>query len=130
MDDLPLTYACHCLDCQSWSGSAFGLHAMVPESSITLQGNASHFRLPVGVESMPSDHIGCASCFTRIANRNSAVPEMLVLRVGTLERSNEVAPAAHIWTKRKQAWIRIEADVPSFDETPTPQAFAAALAVQ
>ncbi|WP_349681622.1 hypothetical protein [Pseudomonas sp. UBA6323] len=25
----PVVYACHCLHCQRWSGSAFGLHALL-----------------------------------------------------------------------------------------------------
>ena len=32
LDDLPLTYACHCTDCQTWSGSAFSQQVLVPEA--------------------------------------------------------------------------------------------------
>ncbi|MEE2951884.1 MAG: GFA family protein [Pseudomonadota bacterium] len=127
-DGLPLTYACHCLDCQTWSGSAFALHAMIPEGSITISGEARRLRLPVGAEAMPSEHIGCAACLTRIANSNDALPGFLVLRVGTLDRSSEVTPAAHIWVSRAQPWVSIGKDVPCFGETPTPEAFASAIA--
>lgn len=128
MDELPLTYACHCLDCQTWSGSAFVLHAMVPEASIAMAGDVSQLRLPEGAEMMPSEHIGCACCFTRIGNRNRALPGMLVLRIGTLDRSSEASPAVHIWTKRKQAWIALTEGTPAFAQSPTPQEFAAAVA--
>jgi len=43
-DALPPSYACHCRDCQTWSGSAFALHAMVPESLLTLDPGAHRFR--------------------------------------------------------------------------------------
>ncbi len=33
-DKLPNTYACHCLDCQTWSGSAFSLQFIVPEDAL------------------------------------------------------------------------------------------------
>ena len=126
--DLPLTYACHCIDCQTWSGSAFALHAIVAEDALTISDSGHAFRLPEGQEAMPSEHIGCAACLTRIANRNPALPGFLVLRVGTLDRSSEVAPALHIWTRQKQPWLTIEEDTPGFEVSPTPQEFAAALA--
>ena len=34
LDTLPLTYACHCLDCQTWSGSAFSQQTFVPEAAL------------------------------------------------------------------------------------------------
>lgn len=126
-DSVPLTYACHCLDCQTWSGSAFALHAMIPEGAIAISGEVNRYRLPAGSEAMPSEHIGCAACLTRIANTNEAIPGLVVLRVGTLDRSSEVVPAAHIWVSRAQPWIVIGQEIPRFDKTPTPEAFVAAL---
>ncbi|WP_234031153.1 GFA family protein [Alteriqipengyuania lutimaris] len=124
---MPLSYACHCADCQTWSGSAFALHAIVVDDALTIGDHVHVFRLPEGQESMPSDHFGCASCLTRVANRNPALPGMLVLRVDTLDRSGDVAPAIHIWTRSKQPWLKIGADTPSFETSLTPQEFAAAL---
>jgi hypothetical protein len=126
-DGLPLSYACHCLDCQTWSGSAFVLHAMVPEEALEIPGKPVRLRLPGGIEAMPSEHIGCERCLTRIANTNRAIPGMAVLKMGTLDRSNEVVPAAHIWVSRAQPWIVFEGDAPCFDGTPSPQAFADAV---
>src|SRR5690606_22021433 len=37
-EDLPQTYACHCLDCQSWSGGAFSLNALLLADSLTVEG--------------------------------------------------------------------------------------------
>ena len=38
------------------------------------------------------------------------------LDAGTLDRSDELDCAAHIWIKRKQAWITIPEGVPSGEE--------------
>lgn len=126
VEALPLSYACHCRDCQTWSGSGFALHAMLPESLFTLSGAFHQFQLE-GVEAMLSDHVGCAACSTRIANRNGAIPNMIILRAGTLDRSDELVPAVHIWTKRKQAWLAIPQDSAAFEESPTPEQFATAI---
>ena len=127
LDTLPLVYACHCRDCQTWSGSAFALHAMLPEAILSLDPGVHRFRLD-DVEQMPSEHLGCARCMTRIANRNSAVPGMIILRAGTLDRSNEVVPAVHIWTSSAQPWVTLPDKAPAFEKTPTPAQFQVALA--
>jgi hypothetical protein len=127
LDDLPLSYACHCRDCQTWSGSAFAVHSMISEPLLKIASEAVRFQL-AGLESTAPEHIGCATCFTRIANSNSAVPGLLILRAGTLDRSDEIVPVVHIWTKRKQPWIAIPDDIPIFEESPSPEAFAATIA--
>jgi hypothetical protein len=126
LEALPAVYACHCRDCQTWSGSAFALHAMLSEERLTLHQDADRFRVDE-VERMRSEHLGCARCMTRIANRNNAVPGMMILRAGTLERSDEIVPVAHIWTRRAQPWVVLPDDVSTFEETPTPEQFQAAL---
>lgn len=127
LDALTLVYACHCRDCQTWSGSAFALHAMLPETLLSLDPGAHRFHLD-DVEQMPSEHLGCARCMTRIANRNSAVPGMIILRAGTLDRSDEIVPAVHIWTSSAQPWVMLPDKAPAFEKTPTPAQFQAALA--
>lgn len=127
LDVLPLVYACHCRDCQTFSGSAFALHAMLPEDLLALDQEAHCFRGDE-VEQMPSEHLGCARCMTRIANRNSAVPGMIILRAGTMERSDEIVPVAHIWTRRAQPWVALPDGTPAFEEAPTPEQFQAVLA--
>ena len=69
----------------------------------------------------------CATCHTRIYNTNSARPGLAVVRAGTLDDSDKLEVVAHIWTKRKQAWVIIPPGVPCWDETPPPAEFMAAL---
>jgi hypothetical protein len=120
-EKLPAVYACHCLDCQTWSGSAFAEHALMPEDAIAVDGTTTVYRH--GGEEGGSEQVVCETCFTRIYNRNSAVPGMVVLRAGTLAASDRIAPVAHIWTMRKQPWLVIPDDVPTWPGTPSPQEF-------
>lgn len=126
-DALPLSYACHCKDCQTWSGSAFAVHSMVPEGSFKVSDGAFRFKLP-GLEEADSTHLGCSACLTRIANTNDALPGMMILRAGTLERSSEILPAAHIWTSRRQAWVVLPEGTPTFENTPSAEDFGSAVA--
>ncbi|WP_172149491.1 GFA family protein [Pseudomonas tumuqii] len=124
-DNLPPSYACHCLNCQTTSGSAFGLHALLPEDALQITGELSDYRYEGTHQA--SHHRLCAHCHTRIYNTTSAAPGMLVLRAGTLHNSAEIEPIAHIWVKRKQPWLQLDEGCPSWPESPTPEAFAQAM---
>ncbi|MHC6227405.1 GFA family protein [Pseudomonas sp. X10] len=66
-------------------------------------------------------------CHTRLFNTTSAAPGLLVLRAGTLMQAADLVPAAHIWTRSKQAWMPLPDGIPSWPQSPTPEQFATAL---
>lgn len=115
LDELPLTYACHCRDCQTWSGSAFSQQTFLPQEALSVSGPLVVYEL-----TSPSGRIStqrmCGVCHTRIFNSNSARPGIVVVRAGTLDRSDELDVVAHIWVKRKQAWLQLPAGVPAWAE--------------
>ena len=124
-DDQVQVYACHCLSCQTRSGSAFAEHAMISASAFACKGaTVSYSRKANGTD---VEEVFCSSCRTRIYNRNSLLPDMIFLRAGTLSTSQLLTPIAHLWIKRMQPWIAIPEGVPSFEESPTPEEFAAAV---
>ena len=124
---LPNVYACHCKDCQTWSGSAFSLQFVVPESALEVTGDPALFELTTPDGTRTSRQRACPVCFTRVYNTNSARPGLAVVRAGTLDRSNELKIVAHIWTKRKLAGIDIPAGIPTWPEAAPPADFIAAL---
>ncbi|WP_407297533.1 GFA family protein [Stutzerimonas zhaodongensis] len=124
-EELPAVYACHCLDCQRWNSSAFGLHALLPEAALSITGPVTEYTH--AHERIQSTHYLCSHCHTRLYNKTTAAPGMIVLRAGTLDMSESIEPAAHIWTRRKQAWLTLPDDVPSWPESPSPQDFMQAI---
>jgi hypothetical protein len=115
LDALPRTYACHCRDCQTWSGSAFSQQTFLPEESLSVTSPLDVYELtsPSGRTSIQRM---CAVCHTRVYNSNSARPGVVVVRVGTLDRSDELDVVAHIWVKRKQPWLKLLEEVPAWSE--------------
>lgn len=113
--ELPRTYACHCRDCQTWSGSAFSQQTFLPQEALAVSGPLVVYEL-----TSPSGRIStqrlCGVCHARVFNSNSARPGSVTLRAGTLDRSDELEVAAHIWVKRKQPWLSLPADVPAWPE--------------
>jgi hypothetical protein len=127
LDMFPNAYACHCLDCQTWSGSAFSTQVLLSEDQLTVTGEPALFELTSPDGQRISRQRACPVCFTRVYNTNSARPGMAGLRAGTLDRSNELTLVAHIWTKRKLGGIDIPDGVPSWEEGAPPTEFMAAL---
>ncbi|MGB3123921.1 MAG: GFA family protein [Pseudomonas sp.] len=125
VDALPAIYACHCAHCQTWSGSAFALHALLPAQALQVVGPVTHYAYDV--DGQRAEHQLCERCHTRISNTTTAAPGLRVLRVGTLDDSPALQPVAHIWVTRKQPWLSLPDDVPSWPYSPTPEAFAQAL---
>lgn len=117
LDKMPSVYCCHCLACQSGSGTAFSQQAIVPQGAIEAVGPIldHRFTRPDGT---PSHHRLCGECYTRLWSTSATFPDLALLRAGTLDRSQELVPRAHMWTKRKQAWIAIPDEVPQWPETP------------
>jgi len=126
-DRLPNVYACHCRDCQTWSGSAFSVQFIVPEDRFEVTGEPALFELASPASGRTSRQRACPVCFTRVFNTNSARPGLAVVRAGTLDRSDELEIVAHIWARRKLAGIDIPESTPSWPEGAPPADFIAAL---
>jgi hypothetical protein len=126
-EKLPSVYACHCRDCQTWSGSAFSLQFIVPEGQLAVTGEPAIYERTSPESGRTSRQRACPTCFTRVFNTNNARPGLAVVRAGTLDRSDELNIVAHIWTKRKVGGIVIPDDAPSWPESAPPADFAAAL---
>lgn len=68
-------YACHCLNCQKRSGSAFALHTMLPAAVLDCEGQTvSRERSSNGIL---FEELFCEMCLCRLFNRNDALPGML-----------------------------------------------------
>ncbi|MBA4040657.1 MAG: aldehyde-activating protein [Sphingobium sp.] len=119
-------YACHCTLCQSRTGSAFSEHMMFARQDLEITGelDKGDYVQPSGAGSAIW---GCALCKTRIFSENNTRPGFGTLRCGTLDRSAELVPAAHIWVGSKQPWITLPPDAKVMDEQPRSMAEWAAL---
>ena len=111
------TYACHCKDCQTRTGSAFGLQLAVLAGDLTIDGEViegSHVQ-PSGATARI---IACCQCPTRLYTTNDRRPRIVNLRAGTLDNSTSLVPGFHLWVSSKQPWIVIPDDVPALETQP------------
>jgi hypothetical protein len=127
LDQLPSVYCCHCRDCQTWSGTAFVEQAVIAEGTLRITQGVPVEHPFLSASGVTSRQKACGDCFTRLYTVNPTRPGVLTLRAGTLDRSEELRPALHIWTKRMQPWIALSNDLPAFAENAPVDDFAAIL---
>ncbi len=115
------SYACHCTDCQTRSGSAFGIQQSVLTIDLKVDGP-----LIRGEHVQPSGAVAgifaCEQCLTRIYTDNDRRPGIVNLRAGTLDDSRDLVPAAHLWTASKLEWVVIPEDAINLAQQPMDQA--------
>ena len=71
VEKLPNAYACHCRDCQTWSGSAFSLQFIVPENALDVTGEPQLYELTSPQSGRTSYQRGCPVCLTRVYTRTA-----------------------------------------------------------
>lgn len=125
IEAIPLAYACHCLQCQTWSGSAFSEQLLLREDQVSVGGPVVRYDLTT--EDRTSHQRMCGTCHTRLYNTNTRRPGIAVIRAGTLDDSHRIQVAAHIWVKRKQPWLALPEGAPAWPEGAPPAELAAAL---
>jgi hypothetical protein len=106
------THACHCLDCQRKTGTAFAMTTIVLREDLVI----THGTLSAAPRSPRSTAYACAACETTIYVASTRFPATVTLKPGTLDDAAIAAPQAHIWVRRKQAWLTLPDDVPQFYE--------------
>ena len=110
-------YACHCRDCQTRSGSAAMVNLHIDLGQLELVGELIEAQVAKPDGSSVTQH-ACPSCLTRIYSSSVSRAGAGILRAGTLDASNELQPAVHLWTSRKQPWLTIEGGAATFETQP------------
>ncbi len=114
---------CHCRDCQHQSGSAFIAAMRVP---------AAGFRITSGEPKLfvrPSDAGNevtlafCGECGSPLFIRVSARPDIVGLRVGSLDDPSAFRPEADIFVKSAQPWDYLNPELPKHPTYPPGRAY-------
>jgi hypothetical protein len=109
-------YYCHCSRCRKASGTAFGTNAIAAARDfILVQGEESlkKFSTPAGV-----NRYFCANCGSPLLSSRDSVPDVVRVRIGTLDTPLDQPPSAHIFVGSKAAWWEIRDQLPQHAERP------------
>jgi hypothetical protein len=113
--DPMFVHCCHCRDCQSQTGTAFALNAIVEAVQVTLlSGQPEAVTMPTD-SGRPHDIYRCPDCKTAVWSDYGRRKIMLFVRVGTLDDRETIVPDVHIFTRSKLPWVRLPEGARAFE---------------
>ena len=101
-----VVYCCHCTDCQRQSSSAFGVSVWFPASEFKLLQGELSFWNTLSEAGNTKICSFCSNCGARIYHAFDDDTDTLSVKGGTLDRISELKPAAHIWIRSAQPWVK------------------------
>ncbi len=103
---------CHCRSCQKASGSAHGANAPVDRGRFRLTGSTDTLR---EIESSTGKFRAfCSRCGSPVYAYLAASPEVLRLRLGSLDTPFPKQPRARTFVSENASWHPIGDDLPRF----------------
>ena len=117
LGDAPMfVHCCHCTSCQTETGSAFVLNALIESDRVeTLAGAPEPVMTPS--ESGRGQQIWrCPDCRVALwSNYGGAADILRFVRIGTLDTPAALPPDVHIYTRSKLPWVRLPEGTPAFE---------------
>jgi hypothetical protein len=101
-------HCCHCTSCQTETGSAFAVNALIESDRVeTLAGAPEPLLIPS--ESGRGQNVWrCPSCRVALWSNYGGAKDLLrFIRVGTLDMPGALEPDIHIYTRSKLPWVRL-----------------------
>ena len=105
---------CHCTSCRKASGSAHAANAPVARADFRLVSGADTLR---EFESSPGKlRAFCSACGSPLYAYLASTPEILRIRLGSLDTPFLKQPQAHTWVSDKAPWEPLQDGLPQFPE--------------
>ena len=100
--------ACHCTHCQKVSGAGASHNALVPASAVTFTAGQPRLFEDTAQSGNLLKRYFCGDCGSPIYSQRAKVPELMVLKVGTLDAPGELKLVMNIWTNSARPWMHID----------------------
>jgi len=109
---------CHCSRCRKANGSAFNAVSTISAASLHVRPGTQP--LAVFESSSGVQRMFCSRCGSPIYSQRASMPDIVRLRIGTLDTAVDLSPAAHIFVASKADWYAIHDDAVQYAEVPLP----------
>jgi hypothetical protein len=101
------TVVCHCQHCQHQSGSAFSINVLVPRAAFNIEGETKSFTTIGEDTGSEVERVFCPNCGSPIASLAAYMPELALIKAGTLEDSTNLNPVMDVWCDSAHDWVDI-----------------------
>lgn len=108
---------CHCKNCQRQAGSAYSVLFGLSDDQIEVSGTLTTYEDKADSGNIVNRHF-CGTCGSPVLTTVPTQPGMTFVKAGTLDDTSVLKPAIHFWTGSKQAWVKVDSDVPQIEGNP------------
>ena len=110
---------CHCTDCQTHSGAAYGVVVGILEEEFHLLSGELKIYKKVADSGTVRALAFCPDCGTRLyAKTVGEGSTFFGLRVGTVRQRDQLAPKRQIWCQSAQGWVHNLQGIPQHEKQP------------
>lgn len=99
--------ACHCLECQKRTGSAFSVQARFADEHITISGR-SHSWQRTGDSGNVAIYHFCPDCGSTVYYKAGPFPGLTAISVGAFADPGFPPPTISIFESRKYDWAHVD----------------------
>ena len=103
--------ACHCEDCQAFSGAPFRTVLPVPVGNVTLFGKPKVY-VKVAESGTRRAQAFCSTCGTQLYATEPETPKVLNIRLGCVNERAQLPPMIQIWGQSAMPWLQSLSSVP------------------
>ena len=98
---------CHCVDCQTTSGSAFRVSIPVKGESFNVNGTPAIYVKTTAESGNPRAQAFCPTCGTSLYSTTPGEGQqaMYIVRVGMLKQREQLTPKRQIWWRSARNWV-------------------------
>jgi len=96
---------CHCKDCQRQTANPFSVVVGVPRDAFSVEGDtlASFTTTSTDLGADTQRHF-CSACGSPLFTLTAVVPDLVIIKAGSLDDFSWFEPAIEIWTSSAQPW--------------------------
>lgn len=108
---------CHCLDCQRLSGAGHTTGAVFADAGVRVTGDVGTYELTSEAGNRVT-RLFCRTCGSPLFGRNTGMPGVMTVTLGTLDESDDLRPQVGIFARSRRSWDTDGAGVLMFDAQP------------
>ena len=109
---------CHCRDCQLQSGAPHVAAVRMPSAEFRIVAGSPKRYIAKADSGNDITRVFCGECGTPLYVQVSTRPDIVGLRVGTLDDPSGFRPEADIFVKSAQPWDHMNPALPKYDTYP------------
>ena len=108
---------CHCRNCQKQAGSAFSIVVAITKRAFSVEGRLKTYT-DHGDSGKAVSRRFCPECGSPILSEAEALPDLAVIKAGTLDDTSWLKPTMEIYCDSAQNWVRLGGNLQRFARMP------------